>query len=125
MNYFSFVFVSLATILGIYAGVIGFKEYASITKSTEKLSFSRTVKTATLFGLGAALILFSIILFAGVLEENYVWSFSKIESAVFLSVILGSIVTLGTVYQIYTTVIFKDRLISKYKEKDNPENHNS
>ncbi len=125
MSYIKFVFVSLASLLGVYVGISGFKEYISINKTAKKISFSRIVKIAVFFGLAAALILLAIILFAGVLQGNFVWSFSKIGSAVFLSLILGSIVTLGTMYQIYTTVIFRDMLINKYKEKDNSENHTS
>ncbi len=118
MYYFAFLVIFLAGISGLYLGVVGFKEYTNITRTAEKLSVLQIIKIAVHFGISGSLILFTIIIFAGVLDETYIWSLQKIGGAILVSLIPGIIITLGATYQIYTTVIFRDMLIRKYREKD-------
>ena len=124
MYYFSLLIMFLAGISGLYLGVVGFREYTNITRTTEKISALQIIKIAARLGVSSSLVFFSIVTIGGVLDEEYIWSLQKFGGAIFVSSILGVIVTLGGAYQIYTTVVFKDMLIRKYKEKDNSENHN-
>ena len=75
-------------------------------------------------GIASSLIFFAIISSTGLFDPGYIWSVQKFGGAIFVSLIPGAIVTLGGLYQIYTTVIFRDMLIRKYREKDKSENHN-
>lgn len=124
MNYLTFLLMVLAGIAGLYIGVIGFREYTNKTRTSEKVSVLQIIKTATRFGMSSSLVFFAIMIFAGVLNNEYIWSLQKIESAILASLFLGVIVILGAAYQIYTTVVFRDMLIKKYKKKDKSENHN-
>jgi hypothetical protein len=114
----------LAGITGLYIGIIGFREYTNITRTAEKVSILQIIKIAVQFGIASSLVFFATISSASVFDTEYVWSLQKLEGAIFVSLIPGVIVVLGGVYQIYTTVIFRDILIRKYRGKDKPENHN-
>ena len=124
MYYFAFLLVLLAGISGLYVGVVGFREYTNITRTADKVSVLQIIKIAVQFGIASSLVFFATISSASFFDPEYVWSLQKVGGAVFVSLILGVIVTFGGVYQIYTTVIFRDILIRKYREKDKSENHN-
>ena len=123
MHYFAFLLMLLAGISGLYMGVVGFREYTNITRTAEKVSVLQIIKIAVQFGIAGSLVFFATISSASVFDPEYVWSLQKLGSAIFVSLIPGVIVTLGGVYQIYTTVIFRDILIRKYREKHKSENH--
>jgi cytochrome b subunit of formate dehydrogenase len=123
MYYFSFLIIFLTGISGLYLGIVEFREYTNITRTAEKVSTLQIIKMAARSGLSSSLMFFAFMLFAGVLEREYVWSLQKVGGAVLVSSLLGVVVTLGGAYQIYTTVIFRGMLIRKYQEKDKPENH--
>lgn len=124
MYYFNFFIIFLVGIGGLCLGVVGFREYTNITRTAEKVSALQIIKIALLFGVSGSLILFTVMIFAGVFDDEYIWSLQKLGNAFLVSLIPGIIIILGVVYQIYTTVVFRDMLIKKYKEKDKPENHN-
>jgi hypothetical protein len=124
MYYFVFLLVLLAGISGFYVGVVGFREYTNITRTAEKISILQIIKIAGQLGIASSLVFFATISSASFFDPEYVWSLQKLRGAIFASLILGVIVTLGGVYQIYTTVIFRDALIRKYRQKDKSENHN-
>lgn len=124
MYYFSFLILFLAGISGLYLGVVGFREYTNITRTAEKISTLQVIKIATRLGMSSSLVFFAIMIFGGVLNEEYIWNLQKLGGSILVSLLLGVIVILGGAYQIYTTVVFRDILIKKYKEKDKPENHN-
>jgi hypothetical protein len=81
------------------------------------VSVLQIIKIAARSGLSSSLVFFAILIFAGVLDEEYIWSLQKFGGAILVSSILGVIVILGETYQIYTTVLFRDMLIRKYKGK--------
>jgi Na+/melibiose symporter-like transporter len=124
MHYFSFLIIFLAGISGLCLGVVGFRQYTNITRTDEKVSALQIIKIAARLGASSSLVFFAIMIFGGVLDEDYVWSLQKFGGAAVVSSILGVIVTLGGMYQIYTTVVFRDMLIKKYKKNDKPENRN-
>ena len=124
MNYVTFLLMFLAGITGLYIGVIGFREYTNITRTAEKVSVLQIIKNAAQFGIASSLVFLATISSASIFDPEYVWSLQKLWGAIFVSLIPGVIVTLGGMYQIYTTVIFRDILIRKYREKDKSENHN-
>ena len=124
MYYFGFLITLLAGISGLYLGVVAFREYTNITRTAEKVSVLQIIKIAARFGAAGSLIFFATIISASVLDEKYIWSLQKIGGAILVSLIPGIVIILGGAYQIYTTVVFRDLLIRKYKEEDKSENHN-
>jgi hypothetical protein len=124
MNYVTFLLIFLTGITGLYIGIIGFREYTNITRTAEKVSVLQIIKNAAQIGIAGSLVFFATLSSASVFDPEYVWSLQKLWGAIFVSLILGVIVILGGAYQIYTTVIFRDILIRKYREKDKSENHN-
>lgn len=124
MHYFGFLMILLAGISGLYLGVVAFREYTNITRTAEKVSVLQIIKIAARFSVAGSLIFFATIISASVLDEKYIWSLPKIGGAICVSLIPGIVIILGGVYQIYTTVVFRDLLIRKYKKKDKSKNHN-
>ena len=124
MNYFSLLLMILSGIVGLYVGTVGFRGYTNITRTAEKVSILQIIKIAVHMGIASSLIFFATISFTGLFDPGYVWNVQNFGGAIFVSLILGVIVTLGGLYQIYTTVIFRDMLIRKYREKDKSKNHN-
>lgn len=118
MNYLTFLLIVLAGVPGLYIGVIGFREYTNITRTVEKVSVLQIIKIAVKFGIATSLIFFATISSASLFDSEYIWSLQNFGGPILVALILGVIVTLGGVYQIYTTVIFRDLLIRKSQEKD-------
>lgn len=122
MLYFSLLVICVSGIGGLYLGMLGFREYRSITRTADKVSVLQIIKIAAVFGLSTSLVFFALMILGGVMGKEYMWSLPKLSGSIVVSLILGVIVTLGGTYQIYTTVIFRDLLIKKYKTKEKPEN---
>lgn len=122
MFYFSLLAIALSGISGLYIGMLGFSEYRSITRTANKVSALQVIKIAAILGMASSLVFFAIMIFGGLIGDEYIWSLQKVGGSILVSLIPGIIVTLGAAYQIYTTVIFRDMLIRKYKAKDKPEN---
>jgi hypothetical protein len=116
MNYLTFLLIVLAGIPGLAIGVIGFRAYTNLTRTTEKISVLQIIKIAVQFGIAGSLIFFATISSASLFDSEYIWSLQNLGGAIFVSLIPGIIVTLGGMYQIYTTAIFRDILIRKYRK---------
>ena len=115
----------LTGIIGLFIGIVGFREYTNLTRSDEKVSVLQIIKIAVEHGIASGLIFFAIISSGSLFDPEYVWSLQNFGSALFVCLILGVIVTIGVVYQVYTTVVFRDMLIRKDRKKNKSENHNS
>ena len=122
MFYFSLLVVCLSGISGLYLGVLGFRDYRRITRTADKVSGLHVIKIAAMLGMSTSLVFFAIMIFGGVIGKDNMWSLPKLGGSIVVSLILGIIVTLGGMYQVYTTVIFRDILVRKFKAKDKPEN---
>ena len=124
MHYFGLFIIILAGISGLYLGIVGFRQYTNITRTAEKVTTLQVIKIAARLSLASSLVFFATLNFGGVLDEDHIWSFYQLGGSALGSLIFGLLVSLGVAYQIYTTVVFRDMLIRKYKEKDKSENHN-
>ena len=124
MHYFSILVISLLGISGLYLGTLGFKQYRSITRTADKVSALQVIKIAVILGMASSLVFFAIMIFGGLIDDEYIWSLQKVGGSILVSLIPGVIITLGAAYQIYTTLIFRDMLIRKYKAKDESERQN-
>ena len=122
MLYFNLLVISVTGIGGLYLGMLGFRQYRNITRTADKVSILQIIKIAAVLGLSSSLVFFAIMIFGGVIDKEYMWSLAKLGGSILVSLILGVIVTLGGMYQIYTTVILRDMLIRRYKAKDKQEN---
>ena len=122
MFYFSFLVICVSGISGLYLGTLGFRKYRSITRTAEKVSVLQILMIAAFLGISSSLVFFAIMILGGLVGKEYMWNLQKLGGSILVSLILGIIVTLGAAYQIYTTVIFRDMLIRKYKAKDKPDN---
>jgi hypothetical protein len=116
MNYLTFLLIVLAGIPGLAIGVIGFRAYTNLTRTTEKISVLQIINIAVQFGIAGSLIFFATISSASLFDSEYIWSLQNLGGAIFVSLIPGIIVTLGGMCQIYTTAIFRDILIRKYRK---------
>jgi|SRR5687768_10837512 len=116
--YFILFIIFLAGMGGLYLGVMGFRNYQNITITAEKVSIMQIIKIASSFGATGTLVFFAVILSASIFDEKYIWSPQRFGGAILVSLILGLFITLGGIYQVYTTVIFRDLLIKKYREKN-------
>ena len=119
--FFILFITCLAGIGGLSLGVIGFKNYRNITITSEKVSVIQIIKIASFFGVASTLVFFAVILSISVFDEKYVWSLQRFGGAILVSLIPGLLTTLGGIYQVYTTVRFRDLLIKKYEEKNKRE----
>jgi hypothetical protein len=111
------LFISfLAGVGGLYLGIIGFKNYQNISMTAEKVSVMQIIKIASSFGVASTLVFFAFIVSTSAFDEKYVWSLQKFGGAILVALIPGLLTTLGGIYQVYTTVIFRDQWIKKYNE---------
>lgn len=121
MHYLSILLMVLGGALGFYIGIAGYRKYIHITRTAERVAILQILGVAVRFGIAGSLIFFTTISFVSARSPEYIWSFQSLVRAFLVSFIPGIIITLGTVYQVYTTVIFRDMLIRKYKERDESE----
>ena len=119
--YFILFIAFLAGIGGLYLGAIGYKNYKNITITAEEVSVMQIIKIASSFGGASTLVFLALIISMSVFDEKYIWSLQRFGGAILVSLIPGLLTTLGGIYQVYTTVIFRDLLIKKYKEKNKRE----
>jgi len=109
--------IFLAGASGLYIGIVGFRDYRNITITAEKVTVMQIIKISSYFGVASTLVFFAAIMCGGLFDKEYTWSLQRFGSAVLVSLFLGLINTLGGMYQVYTTVIFRDLLVKKYKGK--------
>ena len=95
MYYFAFLIIFLAGIGGLYLGIVAFRQYTNITRTAEKVSALQIIKIAARFSVSSSLVFFAMMIFAGVLNRESIWSLPKIGSAILASLLLGVIVILG------------------------------
>jgi nucleoside recognition membrane protein YjiH len=107
----------LAGISAFLVGAKGLKDYTHITYSAEKVTIKEIIKISAFLGMASMLGFFALILSVSIVDETYAWNFQKLVSAISVSLFLGLIVTLGGLYQVYTTVKFRDLLIKRYNPK--------
>jgi hypothetical protein len=115
--YFTLLITLLAGMGGLYFGAVGLRDYSRITISANSVSLRQIIKISAYLGIASTLIFFVIITSMSIFDEKYVWSLQKFGGAVLIALIPGFVVTLGGLYQVYTTVKFRDLLIKKQKEK--------
>jgi hypothetical protein len=122
---FSFLIIGVSVIGGLYLAMFGLGGYRTITQSANKVSVRQIISIAAYLGGSSSLIFFAIMIFGGVLDKEYMWSFQRLGGSIVISLIVGVIIMLGGAYQIYTTVVFRDLLIRKYKARNEPEDYDS
>lgn len=121
MHYLSILLMVFGGALGLYIGIAGYREYVHITRTAERVSVLQIIRVAVRFGIAGGLIFLTTTSFVSARSPEYVWSLQSLARAIFVSFIPGIIITLGTAYQVYTTVIFRDMLLRKYKKRDETE----
>jgi hypothetical protein len=113
------IFISLIIgILTIYLGVSSYRQYSEITHTTDPVSLGQVILLSVKFGVAFWLFTFLLFLILGIFSEDKTrWSFAEMIGVLGLSSIVGLIVTLGSFYQIITTIKYRDHLVKKYKVK--------
>jgi hypothetical protein len=101
-------------VVGIYLGLYAFRGFTNIVHSVKPVSISYIVKLSSLWGISSCFSFFALISVFGTLtEENPNLSLQSLFALVGVSVVLGLFVFLGSLYQTYTTVKFRDLLLRK------------
>jgi hypothetical protein len=96
---------------GIYIGVLSFKSYTNIVRSQDLVSKGSIIKISLQTGISASLTFFALIpMFGTIAEKKNNWSFQELFLLLCGSILLGIICLLGTMYQIYTSVKYRDLL---------------
>ncbi|HJR78514.1 MAG TPA: hypothetical protein VJ821_00490 [Anaerolineales bacterium] len=112
------IIVFLLCLGGIYLGGVAYREYRHITISNDTVSMKKLIGISALFGVSSTLLFLGIILMMGVVDENYIWSIQKFLGAILVSIIPGAVVTLGSMYQIYSTIKYRDTLMSSLRKRN-------
>jgi hypothetical protein len=100
---------------GIYLGFRVFKNFRYITKEDVKPRF--LVSNSIIAGTSGFLIFFSIILTMGFLDETYIWNTNKFLGAIFISLIPGVIITIGSFIQALMITGYKKAVFDALKRK--------
>jgi hypothetical protein len=113
------IFISIVIgILIIYLGVSSCRKYSEITHNTDPVSLGQVILLSVKFGVAFWLFTLMLFLILGIFsEDKTLWLFTEIIGVLGLSSIVGLIVTLGSFYQIVTTIKYRDYLFKKYKVK--------
>jgi hypothetical protein len=107
---------SFAVFLGIYLGFCSIKNIRYITKEDVKLRF--LILNSAVAGISGFLIFFSIILVMGLLDKAYVWNPRKFLGAIFISLIPGTVITLGSFMQALMIAGTRKALVDALKRKN-------
>lgn len=113
MNFSVLLFILLG-VIGLGCGLYSIREYSGIIKSIKPISISHVLKLSTLIGLSSCLSFFALITLLGtIVEKKITWSSNEVLGLLVVSVIVGVVVFGGSVYQIYTTIKYRDLLVKK------------
>jgi len=116
MKLFSIVITLLTGFVGVFLGFRAFKNFTYITKEEVKLRF--LIMTSIIAGASGFLAFFSIIMIMGILDSSYIWSTNKFLGAIFISLIIGVIITLGSFVQGVLITGFRKKLLNVLKRND-------
>lgn len=99
-------------LIGISIGLYTYRKYTFIVHSVKPVSFVSILKLAMLMGISGCFSFFALIAFFGtILERKSDWAPQSISGLLVVSLIFGAIGSVGSLYQIYTTVKYRDLLI--------------
>jgi hypothetical protein len=103
--------------LSIYLGFVSYRKYVDITRTENSISIGKIVMLSLLFGVSSGLFFFALVSISGTVAENKTnWSIEELLGLVGISAVIAVIVLLGSVYQITTTIKYRDHLNKKYKD---------
>jgi hypothetical protein len=101
-------------LLGVYIGLFTFRKYTNLVHSVEPVSIPYIVKLAAWMGVSGCFSFFALIAILGAIaEKESSWSLQSILGLLGVSIAFGVIGFFGSLYQIYTTVKYRDFLINK------------
>jgi hypothetical protein len=101
-------------LIGIYFGIWTFKKYTKIIHSVEPVSIHFIFQLSVWMGISGCFSFFALIAILGtIFEKKTDWSFHSILGLIGISIIFGIIGFFGSLYQIYTTVKYRNLLLDK------------
>lgn len=113
----SIIVVLILCLGGLYIGAKAFKAYRYITVSNEAVSLKELMKISAFGGASSTLLFLGIVVVMGIIDKNYIWSIQKVLGAIVVSLIPGVITTLGSMYQLYSTIKYRDALMDSFKKE--------
>jgi hypothetical protein len=107
------LFVVFAMI-GLGSGWISFRKYSNIINSVHPIPIVSVVKLSALMAVAACFVFTALITIGGSLAENkQEWNIQELFGVLAISFFVGLVVFLGSMYQIYTTIKYRDLLIKR------------
>jgi hypothetical protein len=104
--------------MGFYLGYSWYRQHENIIRTADPVPMSQVLKISLMLGAAFGLFSFALVTIYGTFAENKTsWSFQEFLSLGIVSVAIAVIVLLGSIYQIITTVKYRDYLVDKYKAK--------
>jgi hypothetical protein len=117
MRFFSLAIALLAGFFGINLGFRAYKKFRYLT-TEGKVSIRYLVMNSIIAGGAGVLIFFSIIMAMGFVDETYIWNVDKIWGAIFVSLIPGGIITIGSFMQAIIITRYRRILIDTLKQEE-------
>lgn len=111
------MFIFLTGLGSIYSGYLGYKNYRQIIMTREKVSILKILRISIQYGLASTLIFFALVVAIGIIDDGYRWSTKSLVSSLVVSSLAGSITFLGSIYQVHTTLKYRDLVIRYLKRK--------
>lgn len=102
--------------LGTYLGIRAYKNFKRITQGD--VSVGDIIATPIIAGGATTFTFLTIISIMGFLDQTYVWTISSLQRAILISLIPGSIVTLGAFVQALMVTGYRGILIDTLRKKD-------
>lgn len=110
----SLLLFAVLFVIGILTGGFYFKKYTDIVNSISPIPFFKIVTTSVLIASSCFFIFIGLITIGiSLSEDKQVWLIQELVALLVISGIVGFVVFLGSVYQIYTTIKYRDMLIRK------------
>lgn len=119
MRIFPLIITILTGTFGIYLGFRAFKNFRYMTKGEVSLRFQ--IMNSIIAGVSGVLIFLSIIMAMGFLDRTYIWTVNKFLGAVFVSLIPGVIIGIGSFIQAVMVNGYKRILHDVLRRKDKNE----
>lgn len=110
-----FLIISIALgIFGFYIGYVAFQEYTNYINNAVQVKLEKILYLSTRFAVASGLIFFALISILGTFFEKKVdWLLTEVLGLFSMAGVLCLITFIGSLYQIYTTVKYRDLLIDK------------
>ena len=101
---------------GLYLGYLGMRNYRRLLTTANKVGLGTILRISAQFGSAGAMVVLAVALAVGLLDATYKWTPTSFTSIFLVAIAAGILITLGGLYQVCTSVVYRDHLFKYFRK---------